>query len=79
MLLDVLKRDATASANLAIPQTGKVIFHGAGRECTLSVAAAEIFQKLGYADVTVCRNGIPRWVQKMQPLLAAASLRQLGA
>ena len=71
--LDVLKRDTTGSANLAIPKTGKVIFYCAGRECTLSVDSAEIFKKLGYADVAVYRNGIPGWMQKMQPLLAEES------
>lgn len=68
--LDVLKQGATSVEKLGIPKTGKVIFYCSGRECTLSVDSAEIFRKMGYADSSVYRNGVPGWTQKMQPLLA---------
>jgi len=68
--LEWLKQDPAGVEKLSIPKTGKLIFYCAGRECTLSVDSAEIFKKLGYADSSVYRNGVPGWNQKMQPLLA---------
>lgn len=68
--LDVLVKDSASAAKLGIPQSGKVIFYCAGRECTLSVDSAAIFRKMGYADAWVYRNGVPGWNQKAQPLLA---------
>lgn len=68
--LDVLQKDPASVQKLGIPQTGKVIFYCAGRECTLSPDSAAIFRKMGYADAWVYRNGVPGWNQKAQPLVA---------
>lgn len=76
--LDILKKDAASGEKLGIPKTGKVIFYCAGRECTLSIDSAEIYRKMGYADVWVYRNGIPGWNQKAQPLLAEAPFLKKG-
>ncbi|MFZ2121883.1 MAG: rhodanese-like domain-containing protein [Rhodoferax sp.] len=76
--LDVMKKDASSVDKLAIPKTDKTVFYCAGRECTLSVDAAEIFKKMGYTDVWVYRNGVPGWNQKAQPLLAGEPFIKKG-
>jgi rhodanese-related sulfurtransferase len=76
--LDVLKKDATSVDKLGASKTSKVVFYCAGRECTLSIDSAEIFKKMGYADVWVYRNGVPGWNQKAQPLRAEEAFIKNG-